>query len=441
MLNFGKVASQTQHICFDAPVPSIPTVAIPSISIPSITTPKLPNVSVNTSLGFGVKIPSVSSAVPTFKLGLPDVSGKLTFGLPSLSDFNSKLASIKIPTTVCISIGGTNTDLSSIFNQINSALTSLSIPTVNIPLPNLSDLNFSPISNLVPALNVNPKLNINISTDQILSQIKERCSLLSLNAFDSLDPLEALSQLAEQLSQLCGSSQFEQMQAIITKIENAKVRLVQSLIDQITDPVEKLDKLFSMATDAIQAGAQDILQEVSNQIDRVKFDALITQIMNMNPTAALAALSNEIQQQAQLGNISSVQQLLTGISIVQSQLQQAQTVAAAVLNQPNNILSSIQNQINQAAQLQDFEQIQKLVSSYSSYQSSLIQALGNLDVSSILSQGEAMLQQALQNLDLSSYNAILDQMAATICNEASSILPSTASNSSINPSAVPNFLQ
>ncbi len=440
MLNFGKIRQETKHICFDVPDTTVPDVTIPSVNIEKLKGPQLPDIS-SGILSFGKKVISeinnLESQLEKLRLGFP-VKNKLSFGLPSLNDFTSKLQSLKVPTTICITVGGSNVGLDAVFDQVNTAIDSLTKPKITLPIPDFSNLPFIPISNIVPALNILPIVPIEKSADQILSEIKDRCAQLLLNELDNLDPLVRLEQLIQKFQELCGLLRFSQLQSVIEQIQRAKADLVRKVIDGITDPAAKIAKLYDMAVDAVNSGAQDIVNEISNLIDRIKFDSLIDQILQMNPRDAIASLSDEIKRQAQLKNFSAIRQLLTAINIVKNQLVD---LTNTVFDVPVTAVDSIQDKINELVDLQNYEGIEKLLTAYDTVQDAVLRQLSELDPEHLLQEGRNLLNAALQKMDIGLYNRILSEMAAKICNSGADLLPNLPNVPEVNPDSVPNFLK
>lgn len=393
----------------------------------------------NQPLSFGEQITneiqSLQQTLSQVSLGLPQ-SSQLGFGLPTLTDFTSKLQSLKTPQTICITVGGNNSNLSSIFNQINNIIAL--VPKPSLPsLPTLPSLSLPPISQFVPALNITPTLPINLNVNQVLSQIQLNCEQFALDALNALDPTQRLEQLLQQFTKLCGLLQFTQLQNVISQIEQAKADLVKEAISSITDVTSQIQKLYQIAADAVNMNAYDIVNQAANLINQIKFNSLINYITSINPETALNQLTAEIQQQLQLQNFSAIPQLLNAINIVQSS---AQSTLNSVFSAPQLEANQLQNEINNLLNVKNYNQIGNLLTSFTAAQNAVINQLSQLGPAEALSQGTALLQKALQNLDLAQFNQIMNAMSQSICNSGKSLLPNTPSIPQINPSALPSFL-
>lgn len=432
MLNFGKIKAKTERVCLNLPAPDV-DIKIPTVKIPTLN---------------GIKVPDIKSGALDFIKGAQDAVedlvddlqdaikipkvGQLQFGAPDLSGLNKALSNIKIPTTICINAGG-NFDVNAIFSQLSDAVNELNRVSIDLPLPGFIGL---PISDVVPSLRLDSIIGSSRSTQDILNELKDRCARFTLDALDALDPTLRLEELLRRFQELCGLFKFQQLQDVINKIQQAKYDLVTQTINAITDPVDKISKLLDLGVQAADAGANDILQMISNLITTIQFDSLISKILQMNPREALAMLNAEIRRQSQLRNFPAIQQLLNAIQILKSQDQQIRNVVDAIFNSPEEL----QRLIDQAVDLENYDSIQRLLQAYDIQQDRILQSLRGLDPVNLLNKGTVLLNDAIQRLDLGLYNRILDEMASKICTDGTSLLPFNTSSTESNPSAIPGFL-
>jgi hypothetical protein len=435
MLNFGTIKNKTEKICFNLPAPDVGNIDIPKITVPTLDGIKAPDLK-SGALSFLKDVEeAVEEVVDNIKdaVKVPKI-GQLQFGVPDLDGLNKALKNIKVPTTICINAGG-NFDVNAIFSQLSDAVTELNKIPIPLPIPEISGL--SPISDVLPSLRLDSIIGSSRSTQDILNELKDRCARFTLDALDALDPTLRLEELLQKFQELCGLFKFQQLQDVINKIQQAKYDLVVQSINTITDPVDKISKLLDLGVQAANAGANDILQIVSNLITTVQFDSLVNKILQMNPRAALAALNAEIRRQTQLQNFAGIRQLLNAIQIIKSQEQQVRNVVDAIFNSPEEL----QRLIDQAVNLENYDAVERLLQAYDRQQDLVIQTLRELDPVTLLNRGTALLNDAIQRLDLGLYNRILDEMASKICTDGSSLLPQVSNSSEINPGAIPTFLR
>lgn len=443
MLNFGKI-NNTKKICFEAP-PSPPSINVPKVNIPKLNLPEPPDIA-DGVLDFGKKVKDAISDLndEIKKLKPPGIPVPgLNFGLPDLSSLDTQIKGLKIPKTICLTAGG-EFGVDAVLQQLTDGIKNANLPRVPLlipPIPDLSGLPFLPLSKLLPALQAGPIIQVDKSASQVISELQDRCARMLLDELDDLDPSLRLLELIRRLQELCGLMRFSQMQDIISKIQQAKADLVRQIIDRITDPAEKLAKLYDMAVDAVNTGAQDILNEIARLVDTISFDNLINQLLQMNPRDALAALNAEIKRQTQLRNFGVIRQLLNAVNIVKNQLAEVKNVADAILDAPENILDALQQKIDELVDLENYEEIEKFLALYDAAQDELIRRLREMDLADALRNGTALLNDALKKLDLGRYNRILDELASILCPQGLDILPNLPNVPEINPEAIPSFLR
>lgn len=417
MLNFGTIKLDKKQICFDVPVPSV---TVPNLNI---TTPSInADVKVNANVGLNFGTPAVSVSTPSVSISTPS----LNFS----ADLGSLIENLKIPTVICITVGG-KFDLSSILQQITDSINNLNKINVNASLPNVN-LSIPKLSTTIPSLNV--KLDVNVNADEVLKQIEAQCAILALDALSSLDPLLALEALLEQFTSLCGQFNFSLLSQVISKIQQAQFQLLTNIIASITNPIQKITKLLDLATQAINAGSQDILNMISSLVNTTIFDSLMNEISSLNSKDALASLNAEMSSQISIGNFSALNPLLNAAQYVNNLGQAVSNIA----NSTFDSLEDLQNQLQSAVNVGDYVKVQSLLQAYDSFKDSAISDLQNLDPSDLLSEALPLLNNALQSLDLSTYGRILSQLAGQLCTVST---PQIQTSGSINSSIVPNFLQ
>jgi hypothetical protein len=443
VLNFGKIRDTNKHVCFDVPDPD-PSINIPKITVPKISTPKLPDIP-SGILDFGKKLSdNIKNATSELsKLKPPAIPiKKLNFGVPDLTSLDSLVKGIKVPKTICVSVGG-DFGVRSMLDQLTEGIKNSTTPKIPIVLPPVPDLTgiLPSLSSLIPSINAGQVINVDKSLTQILSETKNRCADFLLNELDNLDPALKLQELINRLKDLCGSLQFSKMQDLINRIQQAKADLVHSALDGITDPLAKLAKLHDMSIDAINTGAQDILEEIGRLADAITFDNMINTLQALDPADAFKMLNAEIKRQSQLKNFDGVKKLLAGVNYLKSVNQTIQDVSDAVLDIPENFIDTLQFKIDELVDLENYDAISKFLALHDMFKDEAISALRNLSPSQILATGSNLLNDALRRLDLGQYNRILDQMASLLCPEGLNVLPNLPNIPGVSPDAIPSFLR
>jgi DNA polymerase III delta prime subunit len=187
-----------------------------------------------------------------------------------------------------------------VINKLNAANldklgTNISLPTIKAPdintiISGLQDLTTISLSQLVPSFEFNPVIVPKLKT-QILSEVAQKCFSKLLVDLNKLDPLERLDELISIASQLCQSGLFDQLRTVIESIRQAKRDIIMTAVSQITDPVAKLEALNSYLTDAINNGAQDLVEDIIGMIQNQKFNDILTSLQTLDPNQAIALLS------------------------------------------------------------------------------------------------------------------------------------------------------
>lgn len=441
-LDFGKYFKPSATICYDVPDQTVPT---EKIDVPINLDLNLPDGSgfKDGVLAFGKQVGvDITNFGQNVKNSLNSVGGggnfKLNFGGGDFSNVSNALNNLSFPTTVCLNVGSGVT-LRDVLDQLLNAIRNLNIPNINLDVPKLGDVAVGAISSLVPAIDFKELLPCSLPLSKILSDLAERCANMLINELHGLDPSELLRQIFDRLAELCGLLQFSKMRNLIDQFQALQADVIRSIIDKLVSPLDKLAKLYDMACDAIAAGATDILDSISNLGKAVSFEALMAQIQAMNPRDAIAALSAELRRMAQLKNFEGMRQILDAINIVKSQFAAITDAGNSLLELPENFLDTLQDKINEALDLENYDAIANLLNSYDSLENATLNALQNLDPATLLAQGQNLLSDAISKLNMGKYNRILDIMAAKICAEGTDLLPNV-SVPHVNPSVLPSFL-
>lgn len=295
----------------------------------------------------------------------------------------------------------------------------------------------SPLSGLGTIYGLNPIIPGKPLTD-ILNEVAERCARRILDELDGIDPSLRLEQLLNRASELCASGDFEQLRTVIDKIQQAKRDLVYDAISTITDPLERITKLHDMLVDAINTGAQDLVQEISGLISIEQFRSLLDGLDQLDPRKALDLINSEIRRLTDLGQFDKIQDLLNAVNIIQSQFAAFEAVVdnvfdeiGALLNEPERLIQDVQNRINEALDLGNYDEIQQIIAAYDAFRDRIEGILDELDPQAALQKLVGLANEALAKLDIGRYNRLLDQLADRICDQDFGILPELPSGDEI----------
>lgn len=365
---------------------------------------------------------------------VPLASSGLNFG-NTTQGFNSKLNNLKSPTTICVSVGGPINTLEAVINQVGEAVDKIAASLV-VTVP--TEVNIPTVSIAAMAIPMLPK--IDLSAEQVLQQISSECAAILLNKLDDLDPLLRLQALINKLQELCGSLAVDQMRAVIDKIEQTKVQLLYNMIDKITDPAAKIAKLVDLANDAISSGTYSFLQNISSLMNTLVYNNLMQIIQTLDPQTAITNLTALLQQQVQLKNFAQVRQILGIMNMVKNGFNQAVNIGSLALDLPELTIDQLQLQIDNLLNLNNFDEINKLISAFETAEDLAIQAIKNMDPAAALARGQQMMQDALQKMDIAKYSRILTELSANLCNQAANLIPSPNAALSGAGSAIPSFL-
>jgi hypothetical protein len=389
------------------------------------------NVPDTTPIFDALKLPDLNIKPP--KLGLPDF-GKLNFGgiettieiptinIPKLPSFNNlnfggidnlknKIANLKIPTTICINVGG-EYGFDSIFTQIGDILYALTpkIPSTTIP-PIIQGGNIS----IIPAMLISPSLPIDLTLEQALEIVKNNCLASLLDTLRNLDPLERLKKLFEIAADLCSKMLFSELRDVIEEIQRTQTEILANALSTITDPLQKMAKLIDMANDALNAGSYEMLQQISNLLGGTQYQSLMEFLDKLDPTIAISALTDEIKNLVQLKNFGAINQLLTILQSLKSKVKGISDLSINGLSLPELAVDELQTEINKLLDSDDILGIQKLLADFMRTKYNLIDELKKLDPNVFLMQALPLLNSALKNLELGLFNVLIKDLADKLC--------------------------
>lgn len=320
--------------------------------------------------------------------------------------------------------------------------------SINTLASNIESLRqLSPLANVAPAFGLDPIINVKKTLQQILAEVKQRCSQRVLDELDGIDPSLRLEQLLDRAQQLCGLARFTELRDVIDRIQQAKRDIVDGIINKITDPVMKIAKLNDLLVDAINTGAQDLVQYLIEKVEIEQFNDLINAINQLDPQKAIAFLNQEVARLTDLGNFKKLQQLLSALDIVQSQFQQVESVVGgvfddinALLDEPENLVTELQRKIREALNLNNYKDIRDMLSAYNGVRDNLSALISELDPQTILRKLTTLANEALANLDFARYNRIIDQLADKLCNQDFGLLPELPNVPAVGPNTLPEIV-
>lgn len=403
-LNFGNMSAK--NICFNVPdtKPIFDALKLPDLNIklPKLGMPSFGN------LNFGAAIPTIE--IPTVNIPKLPSFNNLNFG--GLENLKNKIANLKVPTTVCINVGG-EYGFDSIFSQLGDILYAL---TPKIPSTTIPPLIQGGAISIIPKILINPSLPLDMNIEQALALVKENCLASLLQTLRDLDPLERLKKLFEIAADLCSRMLFSQLRDVIEEIQKTQAEILANALSTITDPLEKMAKLVDMATDALNAGAYELLDEISKLLGGTQFQSLLEFLDKLDPTIAIAALTDEIRNLVQLKNFGPINQLLTILQALKMKVKGVSDLTIAGLSLPELAVDELQNEINRLLDVDDILGIQRLLASFMQSKMNLIDDLRKLDPNQFLMQVLPLLNSALKNIELGLFNVIIKDLADKLCN-------------------------
>lgn len=327
-------------------------------------------------------------------------------------------------------------------NQIGGAvgdsLNNLAVDT-NIIAENIKTFREGlPLSDVLPSSEFGRQINASKTALEILDDLASRCTDFVLNELDKIDPVKRLEQLLDLAKDLCNQLNFTDLRKVIDKIEETKKDIVTSVIDDILDPAEKILKLNDMMNDAVVSGAQDAIENIAEKIEDLKYDQLYGYLNSLDPNEAAARLQAEIKKRSQIGDLKGVRDALDALTAINAgldenldellgPLDEAQAFIQNnlppipdLLELPQETVSAIQDKIDTALDLGQYEEIDNVLVAADNLHTQLLSTLQDLDPSTLLQKGTTLLNEALQNGDIGQYTSILDEMAQKLCTQAQS---------------------
>lgn len=314
-----------------------------------------------------------------------------------------------------------------------------------------------PLSDVIPSSKLRPPIDVKKSAADIVGDLQSRCTDFVLAALDQLDPLERLEQLLDLVKDLCSQANFTDLRKVLDKVDQAQRDIVTATVETITEPLEKAAKLNDMLVDAINSGSQDAIKYVDQAIQSLNYQQLYTYINDLDPEEAIGRLQAEIKKRTQIGDFKGVQDMLNAVSVVEARVQQGIDTVLSPLDQiqqtlrdtlpsipelfdlPETVINEAQNKIDEALTLGNYQEIQNVVTAVDSVQNEVLSTLQDLDPSTLLQKGTALLNEALEEADIGRYNRILDEMAKTLCTQDQlGALPSLPNIPDVN---LPGFAQ
>lgn len=402
-LSFGNISAK--NVCFNVPdtQPLFDTLKLPDLNIkmPKLGLPDFGKLNFG-GINANIEIPTIN--IPK----LPDF-GKLSFG--GLENLKNKISDLKIPTTICINVGG-EFGFESIFSQVGDILNALTpkIPSTEIP-PLIQGGKFS----IIPSLLINPSLPIDITIEQALEIVKSNCLASLLEALRNFDPLERLKKLFEMAADLCSKMLFNQLKDVIEEIQRTQAEILSNALSTITDPLLKMAKLIDMANDALNAGSYEILQQIADILGGTQYQSLMEFLNNLDPTIAISALTDEIRNLVTLKNFGPINQLLSILNSLKLKVKGISDLAINGLSLPELAVDQLQNEINRLLDIDDILGIQKLLADFMRTKYNLIDELKKLDPNQFLMQALPLLNSALKNLELGLFNSLIKNLADKLC--------------------------
>lgn len=408
-INFGNSDNQAKSICFTVPDTTALFSALKLPNISNISNIKIPKLGVPEfgKLNFGAG--KLNVEVPQINIPKLPNSGKLNFG--GLENIKNKIDNLKVPITICINVGG-DYGFDTVFSQIGDILNSMvpKIPSSEIP-PLIQAGSIS----LIPPMLINPVLPMDLTMEQALSIVKNRCLSSLLDSLRNIDPLERLKKLLEIASDLCSKMLFSQLRDVIEEIQKTQIELLSNALSVITDPLEKLAKLIDMAQDALNSGAYELLEEISKLMGSIKYQSLLEFLDTLDPTLAITALMAEIRNLVNLKNFGPINELLTILQALKAKVQGISNIATTALSLPELSIDQLQNEINRLLETDDILGIQRLLSDFMRFKYATVDELRKLDPNRFLAEMMPLLNSALRNLEFGLFNALTKDLADKLC--------------------------
>lgn len=308
-------------------------------------------------------------------------------------------------------------------------------------------LDQSPLAGIAPSYGLDPIIP-GKTTTQILNEVAERCASRLLDELDNIDPSLRLEQLLNKAQELCSAAQFTQLREVIDKIQETKREIVQDAISRITDPIERLTKLTDMMVDAINTGAQDLVEEIASLLEFEQFNNILNALDQIDPRRAIDLLNSEIKRLTDLKQFDKIRQLLNAVNIVQNQFAEIETFVDNVfedinllLGEPERLVDAIQNKINEALDLNNYLEVQQILDAYDGIRDTIDNVLQELDPQRAFRKLVTLANQALADLDLGRYNRLLDEIANRLCDQPFGLLPELPNVPDVGAEVLPDFVR
>jgi hypothetical protein len=287
----------------------------------------------------------------------------------------------------------------------------------------------SPLTSISPSYGLEPIIP-GKSMGQILAEVNERCAQLLLNELDKMDPTLRLQQLLDRISQACASMNFTLLRSLIDKIQAAKRQIIMDALSKLTDPLSRLAKLHDFLIDAINTGAQDLVNELMGLIKFEQFSQLLSALDKLDPRRAIAFLNAEIARLTALQNFPAIMQLLDAMDYIRNKFAKFTAFTNNVydwinrlIDEPERLFLEMQRKIREALDLENYQEIRNLISAYDSIRNAIEGLAGLLDPRQLLARALTLLNEAIRKMDLGRYNRIIDELASKLCGQDLGILP------------------
>lgn len=388
------------------------------------------------AISFGKKIEEINNlditVIKNVVIGKKTISkdGPLNFSNETIGITNNEIEKTNIfedtvETPITITQNNVSINENSGLLNFGSSASQENVQNIEIITETNQNFNNSPLTGIAPAYTLNPIIP-GVPLESILNQISSRCLERILDELDNVDPTLRLQQLLDLVENLCSSQNFTSLQNVINKIQQTKRDLIYQAMETITDPLERIAKLHDMLVDAINTGAEDLVSEIVGIINNEKFNALLEGLDQLDPRNAIEILNNEIRRFTDLRQFEIVNDLLSALQIIQDQFREFELNVSSLfdqidnfLDEPENFLNNLQQQINDALDLNNLELVQDLINTYDSYRDQLNKLLAELDPNKLIQ----LANEALSKLDLGRYNRILQELSNKLCNDDLNILP------------------
>jgi hypothetical protein len=201
-------------------------------------------------------------------------------------------------------------------------------------------------------------------------------------------------------------------------------------LSKLTDPLSRLAKLHDFLIDAINTGAQDLVNELMGLIKFEQFSQLLSALDKLDPRRAIAFLNAEIARLTALQNFPAIMQLLDAMDYIRNKFAKFTAFTNNVydwinrlIDEPERLFLEMQRKIREALDLENYQEIRNLISAYDSIRNAIEGLAGLLDPRQLLARALTLLNEAIRKMDLGRYNRIIDELASKLCGQDLGILP------------------